>query len=50
MSVTATAKFSFAWTGRADSIAGHSAMPAADSEGPAGVGSCDGQCGLAESE
>jgi hypothetical protein len=50
MSVTATAKFSFARTGRADSIAGHSAVPAADSDGPAGAGSCDGQCGFADSD
>ena len=49
-SVTATAKFSFARTGRADSIEGHRAMPAAESEGPFDVGSCDGQCGFADSE
>jgi len=49
MSATAAAKSSFAGTGRADSIDGQSAMPAADSDGPNGD-SCEGQCGLADSE
>ena len=49
MSAMAAANSSLARAGRADSIDGQSAMPAADSEGPKGD-SCEGQCGLADSE
>ena len=50
MSVTAAAKVSFARTGRADSIVGQSATPAAETDEPLGVCSCDGQWGFADSE
>ena len=40
---------SFTGTGRADSMTGHSAMPAAPIAGPSEVGSCAGQCRCADS-
>ena len=50
MSMAATAKSSFAGTGRADSIDGQTAMSAAVSDGPRDGDWCEGQCGFADSE
>ena len=50
MSMAAAAKSIFAGTGRADSIDGQSAMPAADSDEPDVGDSCEGQCGFADCE